>query len=332
MLCFYTFWVFFVLVFILVSVCCSFPRIFGFWSRSVIKTSEFLCVMSMELSVLDDIKSKIYIIRGVQVILDRDLAELYEVEVKYLKRQVKRNIDRFPSEFMFEFTKKEFDDWRCQNVTSKADSKGLRHKPFAFTEQGVSMLSTVLKSKKAIEISIKIIKAFVAMRTFLIHNKDLFSEVNIIASKVLEHDNKISKLFDILDKETLPKKGIFFNGEVFDAHVFISNLIKKARNRIILIDNYINDETLTILSKKELNVNVLIYTKNTSKSLDQDLKKFNEQHKNLELMEFNKSHDRFLIIDDELYHIGASLKDLGKKWFAFSKLSIDLDLILSRLK
>lgn len=287
--------------------------------------------MSKELEILDNIKSKIHTIRGKRVMFDRDLAELYCVSTKRLNEQVKRNIERFPEEFMFQLTKKEFECWWSQIATSKSDKKGLRYKTYAFTEQGVSMLSTVLKSKKAIEISIKIIKSFVAMRTFLIHNKDLFSKLNIIESKVLEHDDKISKLFDVLEKETLPNKGIFFDGEVFDAHVFISTLIKKARNRIILIDNYVNDETLTILSKKESNVNIFIYTKNISESLNQDLKKFNEQHKNLEIIEFNKSHDRFLIIDDEIYHVGASIKDAGKKWFAFSKLNLDSDLILSRL-
>jgi hypothetical protein len=288
--------------------------------------------MSKELSVLEDIKSKIHTIRAKQVMFDRDLAELYGVSTKRLNEQVKRNIERFPEDFMFQLTKREFDYWWSQIATSKSDKKGLRYKTYAFTEQGVSMLSSVLRSQKAVEINILIMRTFVSMRKFLTNNNDLFGKLNIIESKVLEHDNKITKIFNILDKETLPKKGIFFDGEVFDAHIFISTLIKKAKNRIILIDNYVNDETLTILSKKELNVNIFIYTKNISESLNQDLKKFNEQHKNLEIIEFNKSHDRFLIIDDEIYHVGASIKDVGKKWFAFSKLNLDSDLILSRLK
>jgi len=288
--------------------------------------------MPIELDVSSSIKSKIHVIRGKQVMFDRNLAELYGVSTKRLNEQVKRNIERFPEDFMFQLTKKEFEHWWSQIATSKADMKGLRYKTYAFTEQGVSMLSSVLRSKKAIEINIFIVRAFVSMRKFLKHNDDLFKKINVVESKVLEHDNKIAKLFDILEKQNLPEKGIFFNGQIFDAYKIVSDFIKSANKKVILIDNYVNENTLHLLSKKKNNVKIVIYTKNITKSLEQDVKKFNEQYKNLEIIEFKESHDRFLIIDEEIYHVGASLKDLGKKWFAFSKLNLDIDLILLKLK
>ena len=266
-----------------------------------------------------NIKDKIYNIRGKQVMLDRDLAELYGVEVKNLKRQVRRNKERFPQEFMFQLTEEEF--LRCQNVTSKMGRGGIRYYPYAFTEHGVSMLASVLRSKKAVDVSINIINTFVAMRKFLVHNKDLFNKVSIIESKVLEHDDKINNIFNVLEKESLPKKGIFFDGQVFDAYKFITDLIKSADKNIILIDNYIDESVLALLSNKKKGVKVKVYTKNITKALKQAISKFNEQYKGLEIKRFDKSHDRFLIIDDKLYHIGASLKDLGKKWFAFSKMN-----------
>ena len=286
--------------------------------------------MSEKLEILENIKGKIFVIRGKQVMLDRDLAIFYDVEVKNLKRQVRRNKERFPEEFMFQLTSKEF--LRCQNVTSKKGRGGIRYHPYAFTEQGVAMLATVLKSDKAITASINIMKAFLAMRNFLRKNSELFSKVEVVESKLLEHDNKINMLFNILEKETLPNKGIFFNGQVFDAFVFVSKLIKKANKNIILIDNYVNEDTLNLLSDKKENVKVTIYTKDIPRKLELAVNKFNEQYQNLEVIQFKKSHDRFLIIDHEIYHIGASLKDLGKKWFAFSKLDLDVDMLLSRLK
>ena len=198
---------------------------------------------------------------------------------------------------------------------------GIRYYPYAFTEHGVSMLASVLRSKKAVDVSINIINTFVAMRKFLVHNKDLFNKVSIIESKVLEHDDKINNIFNVLEKESLPKKGIFFDGQVFDAYKFITDLIKSADKNIILIDNYVDESVLALLSNKKKGVKIIIYTKNITEALKQAISKFNEQYKGLEIKRFDKSHDRFLIIDDKLYHIGASLKDLGKKWFAFSKMN-----------
>jgi hypothetical protein len=286
--------------------------------------------MSKELSVLNNIKSKIHTIRGKQVLFDRDLAKLYGVETKNLNKAVNRNKERFPKDFMFQLTIEELENLRFQFGTSRWG--GRRYSPYVFTEQGVSMLSSVLKSKKAVDVNINIMRAFVAVRKFLIDNKDLFSKVNIIESKILEHDDKITTIFEVLEKEKLPEKGIFFDGQIFDAFKLASDLIKSANNQIILIDNYVDENTLHLLSKKKKDVSIIIHTKNITTSLKQDIKKFNEQYKNLELKEFKQSHDRFLIIDEEIYHIGASLKDLGKKWFAFSKLNMDINIILSKLK
>ena len=278
-----------------------------------------------------NIKNKIYTIRGVQVMLDRDLAELYGVKPIRLREQVKRNIKRFPEDFMLQLNDEEIDFMVSQNaIPSKQHLGGA--KPYVFTEQGVSMLSAVLKTELAIEMSIKIVRAFVNMRKFLLSNASIFQRLDNIEHKLLKHDENFKKIFNAIeDKSIKPKQGIFFNGQIFDAYKFINELIKSAKKSIILIDNYIDEITLTLFSKIP-NIKVTIYTKNISKQLELDLKKYNQQYKNIELKEFKNSHDRFLIIDDiEIYHIGASLKDLGKKWFAFSKFNKDSFGLLERL-
>ena len=287
--------------------------------------------MSKEVRVLNNIKSKIHNIRGKQVMLDSDLAELYGVENRVLNQAVKRNKERFPKDFAFQLTKDEFHFLKSQFVISSSSWGGVRKLPFAFTEQGVSMLSAVLKSKHAVIVSINIMTAFVHMRKFLSKNKDLIQNMYFIKSKFFDYDKKFELVFKALESEFLPEKGIFFEGQVFDAFIFIAKLIKKADENIILFDNYINEDTLNLLSDKKENVKIVIYTKDISRKLELAVKKFNEQYQNLEINHFDKSHDRFLIIDDEIYHIGASLKDLGKKWFAFSKLILDKNLILSKL-
>lgn len=280
------------------------------------------------------IKHKIYTIRNEQVMLDRDLAELYEIPTKTLNQAVKRNLERFPSYFMFQLNKNELKKWKSQIVTSNKETMGLRKLPFVFTEQGVAMLSAVLKSKKAIYMSIKIINTFIEMRHFFQANSDLFKKINIIETKQIAYEIKTTEKFQevfnlIQEKNIKPEKGIFYDGQIFDAYKFINDLIKNAKKEIILIDNYIDDSVLTLFLKTK--VNVLIYTKEITRQLKLDLEKYTQQYNNIEIKEFNKSHDRFLIIDkNEIYHIGASLKDLGKKWFAFSKFK-DLD-ILNKLK
>ncbi|MFW5792805.1 MAG: ORF6N domain-containing protein [Bacteroidota bacterium] len=281
---------------------------------------------------VQNIKNRIYEIRESQVMLDNDLALLYEVEVKVLNQAVKRNIERFPKEFMFQLSEEEYNFLRSQFVTAKSNWSKKRYLPYAFTEQGVAMLSAVLKSPKAIQVSIKIMSAFVEMRHYLTKNADIFENFHRIDRKLLIHDENFNKLFKALEQNQLtPKQGIFFNGQVFDAHVFVSDLIKSAEKSIVLIDNYVDEKVLTLLSKKKSEVEICIYSKNINSKLLQDVEKFNVQYENLTIKKFDECHDRFLIIDNKIYHIGASLKDLGKKWFAFSKLEIDASLILGKL-
>jgi hypothetical protein len=279
----------------------------------------------------ESIKNKIHTIRGMQVILDRDLAKLYQVETKVFNQAVKRNIKRFPDSFRFQLTKQELQNLRSQIVTFKEDLN-TKYLPYAFTEQGISMLSAILKSDIAIEISIKIIKSFVNMRKIILSNTLIFERFERIEKILNIHDENFKKIFNAIeDKSIKPSQGIFYDGQIWDAYKFVNELIKSAKNSIRLIDNYIDETTLTLFSKLP-NIKVTLYTKSISKHLKLDYKKYNEQYKNIELKEFKNSHDRFLIIDEvEIYHIGASLKDLGKKWFAFSRFDKDSFGLLERL-
>jgi len=266
-----------------------------------------------------------------QVMLDRDLAELYGVETKVLNQAVKRNIDRFPDDFRFQIN----DGEKNELVTNCDRLKTLKHSssnPYAFTEQGVSMLATVLKSKVAVEVRISIIRAFVQMRKFLLSNASILQRLDHVEYKLLEHDKNFNTIFQAIeDKSIKPTQGIFFDGQIFDAYELVSKLVKSAKIFIKLIDNYIDESVLTLFSKVP-NIKVTIYTKSLTKQLKLDLQKYNAQYKNIEIKAFKSSHDRFLIIDNkEVYHIGASLKDLGKKWFAFSKMDRDSLNILERL-
>ncbi len=280
----------------------------------------------------NSIKDKIYTIRNQQVMLDKDLAELYGVETKVFNQAVKRNIKRFPQNYRFQLNENE----KNQLVTNCDWLNSLKHSsslPYVFTEQGVSMLSAILKSDKAIDISIKIIDSFVSMRKLISQNMPMFERFERIEQRLTIHDENFDKLFDALeDKSLKPKQGIFYDGQIFDAYVFINDLLKLATNEIILIDNYI-DETVFTLFSKYPNIKIKIYTKNITKQLKLDFQKYQTQYQNIELFEFKNSHDRFLIIDKkEVYHLGASIKDLGKKWFAFSKFEIGNLKILDYLK
>lgn len=280
----------------------------------------------------NNIKDKIHTIRNQQVMLDRDLAELYGVETKVFNQAVKRNIKRFPQNYRFQLNENEKNKLvtNCDWLNSLKHSSSL---PYVFTEQGVSMLSAILKSDKAIDISIKIIDSFVSMRKLIFQNITMFERFERIEQRLTIHDENFDKLFDALKDKTLkPKQGIFYDGEVFDAYVFINDLLKLATSEIILIDNYIDETVFTFFSKYP-NIKIKIYTKTITKQLKLDFQKYQTQYKNIELFEFKNSHDRFLIIDKkEVYHLGASLKDLGKKWFAFSKFEIDNLKILDYLK
>ncbi|MCO6474848.1 MAG: ORF6N domain-containing protein, partial [Melioribacteraceae bacterium] len=260
-----------------------------------------------------EIQKKIFTIRNEQVMLDSDLADFYGVETRRLNEQVKRNISRFPKEFMFQLTAKEFENLMSQFAISTGDSlrsqnailekgRGTHRKylPYAFTEQGVAMLSAVLKSETAVKMSVQIMSAFVAMRRFLVENAGVFQRLDNLELRQIRTDEKVNQIFDAMQsKDIEPKQGIFFEGQVFDAYKFVSGLVRKADKNIILIDNYIDETVLDLLSKKKNKVKVIILTKNISKTLQLDEKKFNEQFSNLTVKQFSKAHDRFLIIDDK---------------------------------
>lgn len=275
--------------------------------------------MSLEKYEVEDIKQKIYTIRGKQVMLDSDIAKLYEVETKKLNQAVKRNILRFPNDFCFQLNEIELENLRSQFVTSSLNNNnygGRRYLPYAFTEQGVAMLSAVLHSNKAIEVSIKIMDAFIEMRNFLINNGQLFNRLTNVEYKLIEHDKKFEEVFNQFQIKDNVKQKVFFEGQVYDAFSMIIDLIKKAQKEIILIDNYVDIDTLNILSKKNDKVHVLILTKTDTKLNKQDIVKYNKQYPKLEVKYTDKFHDRFLILDKKyIYHIGASIKDLGKKCF-----------------
>lgn len=281
----------------------------------------------------NEIANKIYTIRGLQVILDRDLAVLYGVKPIRLREQVKRNIDRFPTDFMFQLTEEEVNYMVSQNaIPSKQYLGGAL--PNVFTEQGVASVSSVLTNKTAIEININIMRAFVQMRKFISNNAVLFQRLDTLERKQQASDAKLEKiLVAIEDKSNKPKQGVFFDGQIFDAYVFVSDLIRSAKTSIVLIDNYVDDTVLTLLSKREPGCSATLYTKTVSKQLRLDLTKHNGQYAPIEIQILKEAHDRFLIIDGaEVYHIGASLKDLGKKWFAFSRFEKEALALLGKLE
>jgi len=290
-----------------------------------------------ELIQIDAIKSRIFTIRGMQVMLDSDLAELYGVETKNLNLAVKRNIERFPNTFRFQLAEEEYKVLRLQIETSNEKRGGRRYAPFVFTEQGVAMLSAVLRSETAIKVSIRIMEAFVSMRHFILENEQISKRFEIIEKRQMEYkietDSRIEKVLSALEsKQIQPKQGIFFDGQVFDAHKFVSDIVRSAEKSIILIDNFVDDTVLTLFSKRKQGVTLKILTKNLSKQIQLDMQKFNEQFPPAEIIEFNHFHDRFMIIDNhDLYLFGASLKDLGRKWFGFAKMDIKSTEILAKL-
>ena len=322
---------------------------------------------------LNNIQALIHTIRGEQVMLDSDLAEIYGVETKVFNQAVKRNIERFPKAFRFQLTEEEYDslktrlessssdeglrsqnatleeseNLRSQNATSSdagalrsqivtSSHGGRRYLPYAFTEQGVSMLSAVLRSETAVKVSIQIIHAFVEMRRFLQANASVFARMDSMEKRQFALESKtmenFEKVFQALEAAEPPKQGIFYNGQVHDAHAFVSELIRTAKKSLVLIDNYIDDSVLTLLTKRKKGVTASIYTQSISKQLTLDLDKHNAQYPPIEIHTFKDAHDRFLILDErDIYHIGASLKDLGKKWFAFSKYETGAVAMLDKL-
>lgn len=279
----------------------------------------------------NSIKDKIYTIRDKQVMLDRDLAHLYGVETKHINQAVRNNQDKFMEDFYFELTDIEFEDLRSKILT--ANFSKVRIKPKVFKEQGIYMLATILKSKVASQVTVYIIKTFANMRKLISQNISMFERFERIENRLTIHDENFNKLFSALEDKTLkPSEGIFFDGQIFDSYSFINDLLKLAQKEVILIDNYVDDTVFTLFSKHP-NINFIIYTNSISKQLKLDYEKYQKQYKNISLKIFKDCHDRFLILDKkEIYHLGASLKDLGKKWFAFSKMNLKINEIINRLE
>lgn len=275
----------------------------------------------------EEIKNLIFTIRGKQVMLDSDVAMLYHYETKNINKAVKRNIERFPEEFCFQLTDEEMKILRFQIGTSKDNTilkelrGGRRYLPYVFTEQGIAMLAGILKNEIAVAVSINIIKSFIEMRKFLNLNGQVFERLTNVEYKLLEHDKKFDKVFNGLQQEENIKQKLFFQGQIWDSYRLIIDIIKRANKKITIIDNYVDDSILKMLTKKNKSVEIIIITSNKSNIENIDIKKFNKEYPILKVVKSNKFHDRFIIIDNkELYHCGASIKDLGKKCFAINKI------------
>ena len=285
------------------------------------------------------IEERIFTIRGKQVMIDKDLALLYGVETKRLNEQVKRNLERFPEDFMFQLTMEEC--LRSQIATlNTAKGQHLKYLPYAFTENGIAMLSSVLRSETAIAVNIKIMRTFTQIRKSICRESNLLNRVELIEYNLsdmrkllIETTDKVDSIFESMKGPSpLPIQGIFFDGQIFDAYTFVADLIRKATRRIILIDNYIDDTVLTLLDKRVPNVDATIYTGKLSKNLILDISRHNSQYTPIEIRTFTKAHDRFLVIDNDVYLIGASIKDLGKKWFGFTLMeNTDADEMIGRM-
>ena len=318
-----------------------------------VQTNELVANCDHPLTIRQ-IEKMIFTIRGVQVMLDSDLAMLYGVETRALNQAVKRNISRFPEDFMFQLTMEEANASRSQFVTlninptsSKSQNvtlnttrgQNIKYRPYVFTENGVAMLSSVLRSQTAIEVNIRIMRAFTSMRHFLASNAQVFQRLEVIEHHQLElaahqadTDHRIEEVFQLLESGQQPAQGIFFDGQIFDAYTFVSDLIRSAKKSIVLFDNYVDDTVLAMLDKREEKVLATIYTQKIKQQLSLDLEKHNAQYQPIEVKQFDKVHDRFLCIDNTVYHIGASLKDLGRKWFAFSKMEMKVSELQGKVK
>lgn len=267
----------------------------------------------------DDIRNRIYTIRGVQVMLDSDLAALYGVETRVLNQAVKRNENRFPEDFCFQITSEEFKILKSQLVISSESSwGGTRKLPLVFTEHGVTMLASVLRSDVAVKMGIRIIKEFVAIRHFLVDNALFLQRLRDIDLKLIEHDEKFTEVFKQLEAPRERKASIFSAGQLYDAASFIEDIVSQAKKNITIIDKYVDKHTLDLLVKKTKDVSVLIVTdKNCAELSEQEIELFNKQYGKLEVKYYKKCHARYIIIDGKiLYHCGASLKDAGKQIFS----------------
>jgi len=304
--------------------------------KEIVVASEQPVANCNQLSIVP-IERRIYVVRDTQVMIDLDLAALYGVENRSLRQTVRRNIDSFPDDFMFRLTSNEANALIAKGVSQSVIPPGYNTggaDMFAFTEHGVAMLATVLKSAKARKISIDIMRAFVAMRNFLMSNAQVFQRLDRLEIRQLETEHKIEQVFAKLDEGAEDNKQcIFFDGQVYDAYELICNLIKSATTRIVLIDNYVDYTVLTMLDKRDPGVDATIYTQKAGDQFKLDIAKHDAQYPPIPVKIFKMSHDRFLIIDNRVYHVGASIKDLGKKCFAVSLMEAqDANTIITRLQ
>ena len=325
------------------------------------KKNEIAKVESASIQPLENIENLIHVIRGKQVMLDVDLARLYGVETKRLNEQVKRNIERFPEDFMFQLTREEAESSRSQFATLNEDGElsrsqfatlngrghNIKHLPYAFTENGVAMLSTVLRSQQAININIQIMRAFNTMRHFIATNAQVFQRLEVIehtqlslvahqeelAAHQTSTDQKLEEVFHRLDEgAATPKEAIFFEGQFFEARVLLEQIIKTATKRVIIIDGYIDAATFEMLDVRAKGVTADIYSDSEYKTL-RDSHNASKGKQPVNTHKWSKSsHDRWVIIDDTLYHCGHSVKDLGKKLSAIMKMEWNPEVVLKEVK
>ena len=300
-----------------------------------LKNDKIEDVTSYDQLNVNYIRSHIYTIRGVEIMLDTDLATMYGVETKQLKRQVKRNIERFPDDFMFELTQDEYKSLRCQNGTiENGRGQYTKYLPFVFTEQGVSQLSGILRSQYAIEVNIRIMRAFVAMRRFLSANAGMFQRIERLEQHQMLTDQKVEQVLKRMDElaPTITPEQIFATGCVWDAWNYVSQLIRSAEQRIVLIDNFVDERVLTLLTKRADGVSATIHSRYTQQFM-LDIEKHNEQYEPIEFVQIpHKSHDRFLIIDNDVYLMGASVKDMGTSLCAITKLEMSAETVMMLVK
>lgn len=300
-----------------------------------LKNDKIEVVTSYDQLNVNYIRSHIYTIRGVEIMLDTDLATMYGVETKQLKRQVKRNIERFPDDFMFELTQDEYKSLRCQNGTiENGRGQYTKYLPFVFTEQGVSQLSGILRSQYAIEVNIRIMRAFVAMRRFLSANAGMFQRIERLEQHQMLTDQKVEQVLKRMDElaPTITPEQIFATGCVWDAWNYVSQLIRSAEQRIVLIDNFVDERVLTLLTKRADGVSATIHSRYTQQFM-LDIEKHNEQYEPIEFVQIpHKSHDRFLIIDNDVYLMGASVKDMGTSLCAITKLEMSAETVMMLVK
>ena len=310
------------------------------------KSEEKMEVMTVSPLVESGVEKMIQVVRGKQVLLDRDLATLYGVETRRINEQVKRNIERFPEDFCFQLSTEELpfslkSQFAILNDSGNKRGLHIKKMPYAFTEQGVAMLSSVLKSKSAIRVNIAIMRAFVQLRHLMMGNGGLVNRLSNVETKeieqdarLLDHDHKIDALFEAMDRGELKSKGLFYNNQEFDAYVFVCDLIRRAKKKIVLVDRYVDEKTLAMMLKREKGVSVTIYTYDKSKVLEVDLATYNAQYADcpMQILPSYGMHDRFLFIDDTAYHFGASLKDLGKNTFFFTQEDFTLEEVLKESK